>query len=132
MDLRNMPEIKNDAYDCVILTHVLSFIDEPASAIKECHRILKPGGTVLVTLPVTGRMDGRAPENDYWSFKTASAKYLFGKFFTDENLEIKSYGNVLSGLGHWIGMAQEELTKKELDYIDPRFPIVITVRAIKS
>lgn len=130
-DLRNMPEIKDGTYDCIILTHVLSFIDEPASAIKECHRILKPGGVVLVTLPVTGRMDGRAPENDHWSFKTASAKYIFGKCFTHEKLEIKSFGNVLSGLGHWIGMAQEELTKKELDHVDPRFPIMVTVRAQK-
>lgn len=129
-DLRNMPQIKDGTYDCIILTQVLSFIDDYDSAIKECRRILKPNGVILATLSITGRMDGRAKqEGDYWNFKPASARYIFGKHFKNENLEIKSYGNILSGLGYWIGMAQEELSKKELDYIDPRFPIIITVRA---
>ncbi len=131
-DLRNMPEIKDAAYDCIILTQVLSFIDDYDAAIKECRRILKPNGVILATLSIMGRIDGRAKqEGDYWNFKPASARYIFGKHFENENLEIKSCGNVLSGLGYWIGMAQEELTKIELDHIDPRFPIMVTVRARK-
>ena len=40
-------------------------------------------------------------------------------------------GNVLAGLGFWVGLAQEDLSKKELDHNDNNFPCVITVRAKK-
>lgn len=129
-DLRNMPEIKDETYDCIILTQVLQFIDNHESAIKECHRILKPGGVLLATLPFVSRVDVRAGiKGDFWRFTIASAQYAFGKYFN--KLEIKSWGNVLSGIGFWIGSTQEELSKKELDYNDSDFPVLISVRAIK-
>lgn len=129
-DLRNMPQIPNNSYDCLILTQVFQFIDDYESAIKECHRILRPGGTLLATLPFISRVDARAGTvGDFWRFTLASARYIFGKYFA--RLEIKSWGNVLSGLGFWIGAAQEELSKKELAHNDPDFPVLVTVRAQK-
>ena len=129
-DLRNMPEIKGGTYDCIILTQVLQFIDNYEVAIKECHRILKPGGALIATLPFMGRIDARAGVGgDFWRFTTTSARYIFGKYF--DELEIKSWGNVLSGIGFWVGTAQEELSKKELNHNDPDFPILISVKAIK-
>lgn len=131
-DLRNAPEIKDGTYDCLILTQVFQFIDDYESAIKECRRILKPGGTLLATLPSISRIDVKAGvKGDYWRFTYASAEFIFSKFFDKNNLEIKSWGNVFSGLAFWIGMAQEELSRKELDYNNPDFPVIITVRAKK-
>lgn len=129
-DLRNMPEIKDETYDCIILTQVLQFIDDYESAIRECWRILKPEGALLVTLPFISRVDARAEvKNDFWRFTIASAQYSFGKYFN--KLEIRSWGNVLSGLGFWIGAAQEELSKRGLNHDDQNFPVLISVRAIK-
>ena len=129
-DLRSMPEIKNETYDCIILTQVLQFVDDYESAIRECQRVLKPGGVLLVTLPFVGRTDARAGvSGDFWRFTKASAQYVFGKYFPQP--EVKSWGNTLSGLGFWVGMAQEELSKKELDYNDPDFPVLISVKTIK-
>ena len=129
-DLRNAPEINDHAYDCIILTQVLQFIDEYESAIKECRRILKPGGTLLTTLPSISRIDVRAgTKGDYWRFTAASAKYIFEKYFS--KAEVKSWGNVLSGTGFWVGMAQEELSQKELGYNDSDFPVIISVKTTK-
>ena len=129
-DIRNLREIPDNKYDCIILTQVLQFIDDHNSAIKACHRVLKPGGVLLATLPSISRIDARTgPQGDFWRFTEASARYTFGKFFN--SLEIKSWGNVLSGTAFWTGMAQEELSKRELDYNDPNFPCIITVKAIK-
>ncbi len=129
-DLRNMPEIKDGTYDCIILTQVLQFIADYESAIRECWRILKPGGALLVTLPFISRVDARAGvKGDFWRFTMASAQYSFGKYFN--KLEIRSWGNVLSGLGFWIGSAQEELSKKELDHDDPNFPVLVSIKAVK-
>lgn len=129
-DLRNMPQVLSNSYDCLILTQVFQFIDNYEFAIKECHRILRPGGTLLATLPFMSRVDARTGhESDYWRFTVASTKYIFGKYFN--NLEVKSWGNVLSGTAFWVGMAQEELSKKELEHNNIDFPVIISVRAAK-
>lgn len=131
-DLRNMPQIADNSYDAIILTQVLLYIDDYESAIRECHRILKPGGFLFVIVPSMCRIDVRAGvENDYWRFTKASAQYIFGKYFSKDKLEIKAWGNVLVGLGCWIGLSSDELSKKELDYHDPSFPVLITIKAQK-
>ena len=129
-DMRNMPQVPDNDYVCLIITLVFLFIDNYDSAIKECYRILKPGGTLLATLPFISRVDARAGVNgDFWRFTEASAKYMFGKYFN--SVEAKSWGNVLSGTAFWVGMAQEELSQKELEYNDGGFPVIISVKAIK-
>lgn len=129
-DLRNMPEIKNETYDCIILTQVLQFVDNYNLAIRECWRILKPGGVLLATLPFISRVDAKAEvKGDFWRFTATSVQYVFSKYFNQS--EVRSWGNVFSGLGFWIGMAQEELSRKELDHNDDKFPVIITVRATK-
>lgn len=131
-DLRNMSQVVDNGYDTIILTQVLLYIDDYESAIKECRRVLKPDGTLFVIMPSMCRIDVRAGvKEDYWRFTKASAKYVFGKYFSEDKLEIKSWGNVLVGLGFWIGLAQEELSKKELNYHDQNFPVLITIKAKK-
>lgn len=131
-DLRKLSNVKSNTYDCIILTQVLHFIDNFFLAISECKRILKNNGVMLVTLPSISRIDCVAGiKGDYWRFTTASAKYVFEKFFKEENLTIKAYGNVLTGLNFWIGSTCEEISKEKLDYIDPNFPCLITIRAKK-
>lgn len=131
-DLRKLDNISDNSYDCIILTQVLQYIDDYESAINECRRVLKPNGILLATFPSIGRIDCAAGvKGDFWRFTTASAKYIFQKFFPKSNLEIKAWGNVLAGLGFWTGLSQGDLTKRELDYFDENFPCVITVKAIK-
>lgn len=129
-DLRNMPQVPDNSYNCLVLTQVFQFIDDYDSAIKECHRILKPGGALLATLPFISRVDARSGhEGDYWRFTVASAKYLFGGCFS--NLEVRSWGNIFSGTAFWVGMAQKELSKKELEHNNIDFPVIISVKAVK-
>jgi SAM-dependent methyltransferase len=131
-DLRNMPEIADNSYDSIILTQVLLYVDDYESAIKECKRILKPEGNLLVILPSMGRIDVRAGiKEDYWRFTRASTQYIFRKFFSKEKIEIKTWGNVLIGIGFWSGQSQEEFSKKQLDYVDPNFPVIVTIKATK-
>src|SRR6185503_1803653 len=39
------------SYDCVVCSHVLEHVDD-AKALREIHRVLKPGGVALIMLPV--------------------------------------------------------------------------------
>ena len=126
-DLRNLKAVKNDSYDCIILTHVLGMIDDYEAAIRECYRILKPGGSLLLT--VSSLSPTRDMDLNFWRFTPASALYVFEKYFG--NPIVKSYGNVLTGQCFWVGMAQEELAKEELEYNDDRYSCVVSVIATK-
>lgn len=129
-DLRDMrKEIPDDAFDTVIATHTFGVIDDFEAAIRECARILKPGGTLIATVSSLGV--AAEPELAYWRFTKASARYIFGKHFDRETLEVSTFGNVLSGQAFWVGLAAEELSKEELARTDERYPIVIGVIATK-
>ncbi len=129
-DLRNMPQIQDNTYDAIILTQVLQFIDNPESVIHECHRILKPQGKILTTLPCLSRMDRMSgTDADFWRFTKAGAEVLFKKSFS--NLKIESYGNVRSGILSLIGASLEEVSSRILKTNDPQFPLIISVMAEK-
>ncbi|RJO62666.1 MAG: class I SAM-dependent methyltransferase [Dehalococcoidia bacterium] len=57
----DMP-FESDIFDCVTCTEVLEHI-ESDDAIKECFRVLKPGGTALITVPNGNGPFGRLPEH---------------------------------------------------------------------
>src|SRR6187401_997865 len=50
-DLTKADSVKSDTYDCFILTQTLQFIFDLKNALYHSYRILKPGGTMLVTIP---------------------------------------------------------------------------------
>ncbi len=129
-DLQSLVDIKDNTFDTIILTHVLGLINDLPAAVKEIHRILKPGGVALVTnacfAPIFEGNSGN------WRIMPGGAKILFEKIFKNENVTIQTFGNVYSGQCFWVGMSQEELTKEELDFNDPNFPCVTCVKAIKK
>jgi len=43
--------IRNETCDCVFITEVLEHIYEPEKALRDIHRILKPGGAVIGSVP---------------------------------------------------------------------------------
>lgn len=129
-DLRHLDCVADDSYDSFICTQVLHYIDDVDAAVREMGRILRPGGSALVTLPTLHVMEGRHPH--YWKFSTHSARYLFGKYFREDQLDVRAWGNVMTGVASWVGLAQEDLPKGRLDKHDPRFACTITVRATKA
>lgn len=41
----------NDEYDLIVCTEVLEHLDTPTELVQSAYRILKPGGTMVVTVP---------------------------------------------------------------------------------
>jgi SAM-dependent methyltransferase len=129
-DLRNLNSvIPNDSYDCLVLTHVLGLIDDIDAGISECKRILKPGGVLLVT---SSCISPAYEDTNFWRFTSNGAKYLFNKHFGKDNVNVTSYGNVLTGQCFWVGIAQEELTEEQLKYNDPKYPCIVAILAKKE
>jgi SAM-dependent methyltransferase len=125
-DLRTLSSIENSTYDCIILTQTFQYVDDVDSALRNLHRILKPDGVLLVTLPAVARM---GKWTDYHRFTKAGAEYLFQKSF--KNIMVSAQGNLRISFKSMVSAFQEFTTTKELEYTDPMFPTIITVVAIK-
>jgi SAM-dependent methyltransferase len=132
-DLAVADAIPADHFDCFILTQTLHLIPDLRSAIRHSHRLLRPGGVLLATLPAVSRISrGVGPGGDFWRFTGASGAALFGDHFGYDRIEVHSYGSVLTAIAFLTGMAREELSRRELETHDPYFPVVVSVRAVKG
>jgi len=133
-DLTTGRGIPSEVFDCMILTQTFQCVYDVLGAVNTCYRALKPGGIVLATFPGISQISRYDMERwgDYWRFTDASASRLFGDVFGKENVNVETFGNVLSASAFLHGLATEELKKKELDYQDPDYQTLITVRAVKS
>ncbi len=128
-DITAADSVPSDQFDCFVLTQTLQFIYDTRAALAHAHRILRPGGVLLATLPAVSKLDRRL--TDYWRFTAASCTALFGEVFGAEQVHVQSFGNVLTAITFLTGMACEELSHDELEAYDGRFPVVVAVRAVK-
>jgi SAM-dependent methyltransferase len=131
-DLSSADAVPADQFDCFILTQTLQFIYNIQAAVCHAHRILRPGGVLLATVPCVSRIDEHCTVNgDIWRFTVAACSRLFRDAFGDDGVTVQPCGNVLACIAFLAGMACEELSREELAYQDDYFPLVITVRAVK-
>jgi SAM-dependent methyltransferase len=131
-DLAAAHSVPSDAFDCFILTQTLQLIYDARAAVGHVHRVLRPGGVLLATVPFISRTaydDG--PIADYWRFSAAACRRLFGEVFGEDQVEVETYGNVLAAIGFLTGLAHEELSPRELAAHDARFPLIVAIRAVK-
>jgi SAM-dependent methyltransferase len=131
-DLAAADAVPADTFDCFILTQTLQFVFDTRSAVAHSHRLLRPGGVLLCTVPCLSRIERSSLETEYWRFTKASCTRLFGDAFGTENVRVDTHGNVLTDIAFLSGMAMEELRQWELDYHDEHFPLIVTVRADKA
>jgi SAM-dependent methyltransferase len=125
-------ELPSDAFDCIIFTQTLQYIYDVRAGLQTLHRILKPGGTVLATVPgITRTCHEHYPDSWFWSFTAASARRLFSEFFVTASLELEVFGNVLAATAFLYGLADADLERRELDHLDPDYEVIIGVRAQK-
>ena len=131
-DLTKTSDLPSAQYDCFILTQTLQLIFDVGAAITSAHRLLLPGGTLLVTVPCVSRVIPRyGQELDYWRFTPASCRRLFGDVFGASNVTVQPLGNVGAGVAFLRGAAVEEVPRAVLEQHDDDFPVVIAVRAVR-
>lgn len=133
-DLTSASCIAVDTFDCIVLTQTLQFIFDIQAAISELHRILKPGGCVLATVPGISQISRYDADRwgDYWRVTDQSAQALFETRFPAQCVDVTTYGNVLSATAFLEGLAVCELSQADLDVQDPDYQVLIGVKAVKA
>jgi glycosyltransferase involved in cell wall biosynthesis len=132
-DLVGGDQLPSSHYDCIICTQTLQFIYDLPAALRTLHRMLKPGGVLLVTLPGISKMsiEDMARWGEYWRFTRMSSQRLLTTVFPPASVTVDAYGNVGAAVAFLHGLAAEELRKENLNYADSEYEVLITVRAIK-
>jgi hypothetical protein len=120
-------------FDCFVVTQTLQVIYDVQTAVRTIYQGLKPGGVALVTVPGISQISRYDMDRwgHYWSFTTRSVEELFTAVFPRDHLQIEAHGNVLAAISFLHGLASQELRPEELDYVDPDYQLIITIRAMR-
>ena len=110
-DLTCADHVPGNTFDCIVLTQVLPFILNVPAAVRTLHRILRPGGVVLATVPGISQIVRYDMDRwgDYWRFTSLSARKLFEAEFAGGSVEVESHGNVLTATGFLQGLSTRDL-----------------------
>jgi SAM-dependent methyltransferase len=76
-DAADMP-IEDESYDLVLCTQVLEHCNHPDRIVNECHRVLKKGGTLILTVPSIYPVHGYPADN--WRFMPDGLRHLLREF----------------------------------------------------
>lgn len=68
--------------DTVICTETLEHVAHPQEMVRECARVLRPGGTLIISVPFMYRLHSRP--DDFWRFTEYGARMVV----TEAGLEI--------------------------------------------
>jgi hypothetical protein len=130
-DLTDIKSLPHAVYDCFICTQTLNFIFNYQAAIDGVYRLLKPGGTALITVAGLTHISRYDMERwgDYWRFNSKSLDLCLSQQFNDR--KITSYGNPKTAIGQIYGLCAEDYTKNDLDKFHADYQILISAIVCK-
>lgn len=132
-DLSTSTDLPSDSFDCIILTQTLHLIYEHTKALENCFRILKPNGTLLITVPgISHIAQDQWREYWLWAFTESSMTRMLSQIFSKQNITVNTYGNVLVAAAFLYGMGLPEISKENMDHHDPHYQVIITAKAVKK
>ena len=77
-DAHHLP-FQDGSFESVVCSEMLEHADNPQKVISEIHRVLTPGGQVVLTTRFAFPIHD-APMNDYWRFTPQGLRKLFSEF----------------------------------------------------
>lgn len=96
-DICNLP-IKDNEFDAVLCTEVLEHVYDPITAVKELKRVLRPGGTIIITAPFRSYTHF-SPHHYCDGFN----RYFFNTHFSDfETVELRANGSFFDSFAEQI------------------------------
>jgi hypothetical protein len=138
-DLSRADHIPSNLYDCFVNQFTMHLIFDVQSALFHSIRILKPHGVLLVNFscvdyyfPRGLDMGTGAPLFLFWWFTPIQVDNLMRSIgLTEHDYTLTIYGNLFARIAYEMNVPAEELTRRELQYVDPGHPVLICARVVK-
>lgn len=132
-DMSGVHNLPDGTFDCMVLTQTLHLIFDMPAAIATIWKALKPGGSVLITVPWISPIDkGEWGETWYWAVSPAGLRKLLETRFEAGDIAIDAYGNALAASAFLYGLAEHEVRPQDLDVDDPLCPVIVAASARKA
>ena len=92
LDITNS-HLPDGQFDLICCSHVLEHVDDDRAAIREIYRMLKPGGTALIMVPITEEVTYEdasvtSPEEREKEFGQSDHVRAYGQDFVDRVAEV--------------------------------------------
>jgi SAM-dependent methyltransferase len=130
-DLTEPDILPERSFDCIIFTQTLHLIFDVKAAIGQLHRALRPGGVLLVTTPgITPVGQGEWGPYWCWSLTQNSLSRLLCGPFDAHNVTVQTYGNLAAATAFLHAAVTEEVGRRRLARVDPRYPVMVVGRAV--
>lgn len=114
-----------------MLTQTLQLVFDVRAALANAHRVLRPGGVLLATMPVASRICDPLL-TDHWRFTPLAVRRLLDDVFGPGVSTVSGRGNVLAQVAFLEGLAAEDLSAGELAVDDEHLPLVVCARAVRN
>lgn len=133
-DLGDCPQIPDASFDCILLMQTLHYTYDMNATVRELHRILAPGGSVLCTVPGISQVSRYDMDRwgDRWRLTSLSATELFSATFRPADVRVTTYGNTLSSICLLEGITAERLRPRELDACHEDYQLLVAIKAVKQ
>ena len=84
-----------EQFDAIVMSHVVEHLSDPIGVLQECHRVLKPGGRLILATPNVGSQFHRKFGKHWVHLDPPRHLYLFGVNTLTEVVRRSRFNNPL-------------------------------------
>jgi hypothetical protein len=132
VDLCTPGALRDEQVDTVVLTQTIGLLPDEATALRNLWGALRPGGAMLITNNVVGRVVSHDQGADVVRHTPLGLRLAVERVLPDALVEGHGFGNLVTSIALLHGISAEELTEEELAVHDPMFPTSCAVVVRKA
>lgn len=114
--------LRDEKVDAIVLTQTIGLLPDARTALLNLWGALLPGGAMLITNNVVGRVARPTDGLDSIRHTPLGLQLTVQDVLPDAEIETHGFGNLVTCIALLEGISAEELTAEELEYYDPTFP----------
>ena len=108
--------------DIILSNQVLEHVDTPSGYLQEALRILKPGGSIILT--THGYWYYHPTPNDYWRWTSAGLR----KTVEDESFKVTSFFGIMGLAASGLQLLQDAIINKLPKFLRPPFAFIMQLK----
>ena len=89
-------DLLSESFDAILMSHVIEHLPDPLSVVRECLRILRPGGKLIMLTPNTGSLGHRWYGRDWLHLDPPRHLFLFNRSSMSRLLDGAGYSRISS------------------------------------
>lgn len=122
IDFDSKTTLPDNYADIVLSNQVLEHVDSPSGYLKEALRILKPGGSIILT--THGYWYYHPTPNDYWRWTSAGLR----KTVEDAGYKVVSFHGIMGLAASGLQLLQDAIINKLPKFLVPPFAFVMQLK----